>query len=212
MPKLGCVWEFRSTITSWQSDCHRLQTAQPGVQSLELCSAWSVKITSGILPKITVQLQDLLFQVVWQGPLNISCLWTSSVGMEGNTSYQQPIEGGGFWLAIQRHQILFMEHFLLQPKNCFETPSFSLRCLPVTLCTVYSQHVMESMRLIFWFIEHTCALTSICLYLFSYFRQRIYIQTACLRKSGQALEQTALGGGWITILGGVQEVCRCDTE
>jgi len=41
---------------------------------------------------------------------------------------------------------------------------------------------------------------------------RILGKKNLLRKSGEALEHTAHGGGGVNIPGGVQELCRCGTE
>ncbi len=38
------------------------------------------------------------------------------------------------------------------------------------------------------------------------------LETLKLRKSGNALEQAAQGGGGVTVPGGVQEMCRCGIE
>ena len=39
-----------------------------------------------------------------------------------------------------------------------------------------------------------------------------YQEKFLLQKSGQALERTALGGGGVTVPGGVQEMFKCCTE
>ena len=44
------------------------------------------------------------------------------------------------------------------------------------------------------------------------FVQGTYYEKFLLRKSGQALAQTAQGGGGVTIPGGVQKQWRCGTE
>lgn len=77
--------------------------------------------------------------------------------------------------------------FFYNPWIALKHLPFPLRCLPVILCIMYSQHVMESMRHIFWFIEHTCALTSVCFCLFIYFRQHISTCSVLKRKGKKHL-------------------------
>lgn len=84
----------------------------------------------------------------------------------------------------------FWSIFFYNPWIALKHLPFPLRCLPVISCIMYFQHVMESMRHIFWFIEHTSALTSICLCLFNYFRQHILTSSVLKRKGRKHLNTT----------------------